>query len=98
MHFKSSCVLGIEMKSGERCCSFDGDADRIVYYYCDADGHFHLIDGDKIATLISSFLKELLLEVRCIIVTEGLSTTGYSEFLSFVAWEQKQVGVAAIST
>lgn len=53
----------MEMKSNERCCSFDGDADRIVYYYHDADGHFHLIDGDKIATLISSFLKELLLEV-----------------------------------
>ncbi|XP_051853287.1 phosphoacetylglucosamine mutase [Antechinus flavipes] len=55
--------LGIEVKPNERCCSFDGDADRIVYYYSDADGHFHLIDGDKIATLISSFLKELLLEV-----------------------------------
>ncbi|XP_024432388.1 phosphoacetylglucosamine mutase [Desmodus rotundus] len=54
---------GMEMKSSERCCSFDGDADRIVYYYCDADGHFHLIDGDKIAALISSFLKELLLEI-----------------------------------
>ncbi|KAM5326903.1 phosphoacetylglucosamine mutase isoform 1-T2 [Glossophaga mutica] len=54
---------GMEMKSNERCCSFDGDADRIVYYYYDADGHFHLIDGDKIAALISSFLKELLLEV-----------------------------------
>ncbi|XP_039708917.1 phosphoacetylglucosamine mutase [Pteropus medius] len=54
---------GMEMKSNERCCSFDGDADRIVYYYHDADGHFHLIDGDKIATLISSFLKELLLEI-----------------------------------
>lgn len=53
----------MEMKSSERCCSFDGDADRIVYYYCDADGHFHLIDGDKIAALISTFLKELLLEV-----------------------------------
>lgn len=53
----------MEMKSNERCCSFDGDADRIVYYYLDVDGHFHLIDGDKIATLISSFLKELLLEV-----------------------------------
>lgn len=52
------------MKPGDRCCSFDGDADRIVYYYCDAAGRFHLIDGDKIATLISSFLKELLLEVR----------------------------------
>ncbi|KAF6115470.1 phosphoglucomutase 3 [Phyllostomus discolor] len=54
---------GMEMKSNERCCSFDGDADRIVYYYYDADGHFHLIDGDKIAALISSFLKELLLEI-----------------------------------
>nr|XP_044613444.1 phosphoacetylglucosamine mutase isoform X1 [Equus asinus] len=54
---------GMEMKSNERCCSFDGDADRIVYYYSDADGHFHLIDGDKIATLISSFLKELLVEI-----------------------------------
>ncbi|XP_036173595.1 phosphoacetylglucosamine mutase isoform X6 [Myotis myotis] len=54
---------GIEMKPNERCCSFDGDADRIIYYYYDADGHFHLIDGDKIATLISSFLKELLLEI-----------------------------------
>lgn len=53
----------MEMKPNERCCSFDGDADRIVYYYLDVDGHFHLIDGDKIATLISSFLKELLLEV-----------------------------------
>ncbi|XP_008992961.2 phosphoacetylglucosamine mutase isoform X2 [Callithrix jacchus] len=54
---------GMEIKSNERCCSFDGDADRIVYYYHDADGHFHLIDGDKIATLISSFLKELLMEI-----------------------------------
>uniref|UniRef100_F1MS56 Phosphoacetylglucosamine mutase n=1 Tax=Bos taurus TaxID=9913 RepID=F1MS56_BOVIN len=54
---------GIEMRANERCCSFDGDADRIVYYYHDADGQFHLIDGDKIATLISSFLKELLLEI-----------------------------------
>uniref|UniRef100_A0A8C9BK38 Phosphoacetylglucosamine mutase n=1 Tax=Phocoena sinus TaxID=42100 RepID=A0A8C9BK38_PHOSS len=54
---------GIEMKSHERCCSFDGDADRIVYYYHDADGQFHLVDGDKIAALISSFLKEPLLEI-----------------------------------
>ncbi|CAL8313633.1 unnamed protein product [Lota lota] len=51
---------GIDMKAGERCCSFDGDADRIVYYYNDDQGRFHLLDGDKIATLISTFLKELL--------------------------------------
>ncbi|KAF0023320.1 hypothetical protein F2P81_023950 [Scophthalmus maximus] len=51
---------GITINPGERCCSFDGDADRIVYYYADAEGQFHLLDGDKIATLISTFLKELL--------------------------------------
>ncbi|KAL6459681.1 hypothetical protein MHYP_G00314400 [Metynnis hypsauchen] len=51
---------GINMGAGERCCSFDGDADRIVYYYNDSDGCFHLLDGDKIATLISTYLKELL--------------------------------------
>ncbi|XP_027637814.1 phosphoacetylglucosamine mutase isoform X2 [Falco peregrinus] len=54
---------GLDMKPNERCCSFDGDADRIVYYYKDAAGHFHLLDGDKIATLISIFLKELLVKV-----------------------------------
>lgn len=54
---------GMEIKPNERCCSFDGDADRILYYYHDTNGHFHLIDGDKMATLISSFLKELLLEI-----------------------------------
>ncbi|NWX24195.1 AGM1 mutase, partial [Aegotheles bennettii] len=54
---------GLNMKPHERCCSFDGDADRIVYYYKDATDHFHLIDGDKIAILISIFLKELLAKV-----------------------------------
>uniref|UniRef100_A0A673VZF1 Phosphoacetylglucosamine mutase n=1 Tax=Salmo trutta TaxID=8032 RepID=A0A673VZF1_SALTR len=51
---------GVEMTAGERCCSYDGDADRIVYYYSGSAGRFHLLDGDKIATLISTYLKELL--------------------------------------
>uniref|UniRef100_A0A673C7F8 Phosphoacetylglucosamine mutase n=1 Tax=Sphaeramia orbicularis TaxID=375764 RepID=A0A673C7F8_9TELE len=51
---------GFKMNPGERYCSFDGDADRIVYYYTDSEGQFHLLDGDKIATLMSTFLKELL--------------------------------------
>lgn len=55
---------GLEMKPGERCCSFDGDADRIVYYYTDSEGQFHLLDGDKIATLISTYLKELLTQAN----------------------------------
>ncbi|XP_063078585.1 phosphoacetylglucosamine mutase isoform X2 [Engraulis encrasicolus] len=51
---------GVEMGVGQRCCSFDGDGDRIVYYYNDDEGRFHLLDGDKIATLVSTFIKELL--------------------------------------
>ncbi|KAF7694189.1 phosphoacetylglucosamine mutase isoform X1 [Silurus meridionalis] len=53
---------GMQMSPGQRCCSFDGDADRIVYYYSDSNARFHLLDGDKIATLISTYLKELLTE------------------------------------
>ncbi|XP_051909391.1 phosphoacetylglucosamine mutase isoform X2 [Hippocampus zosterae] len=55
---------GVKVQSGERCCSFDGDADRIVYYYTDSEDHFHLLDGDKMATLITTFLKELLMQAR----------------------------------
>lgn len=41
-------------------CSFDGDADRIVYYYLDGEKKFHLLDGDKIATLMATQFTELL--------------------------------------
>ena len=41
-----------------RCVSFDGDADRVVYYYTDGTDDkkiFHLLDGDRIATLSKFF-------------------------------------------
>ena len=37
--------------ANRRCVSFDGDADRVVYFYTDDSGVFHLLDGDRIATL-----------------------------------------------
>jgi phosphoacetylglucosamine mutase len=43
--------------------SFDGDADRVVFHFEDVNGKFHLLDGDKIAVLVSSFIQE---ELRCI--------------------------------
>lgn len=54
---------GISVNPGERACSFDGDADRIVYFYTGSEGDFHLLDGDKIAILISTYLKQLLTQV-----------------------------------
>ena len=45
-------------------CSFDGDADRIVYYFLTNDGKFNLLDGDKISTLVATHLKELLVDAE----------------------------------
>lgn len=50
---------GIPLDVGVRCVSFDGDADRVIYFYHDENQGFHLLDGDKIATLVASYLKEL---------------------------------------
>ncbi|KFY85846.1 hypothetical protein V498_07639 [Pseudogymnoascus sp. VKM F-4517 (FW-2822)] len=46
----------------ERCCSLDGDADRIIYYFSDPENGFRLLDGDKIATLAASFIGDLTRE------------------------------------
>jgi phosphoacetylglucosamine mutase len=45
---------------GHKYCSFDGDADRIVYFYLDHEQKFNLLDGDKIASLAATHLKELV--------------------------------------
>ncbi|TKA53012.1 hypothetical protein B0A49_09828 [Cryomyces minteri] len=43
----------------DRCCSLDGDADRVVYYFIDESNTFRLLDGDRIATLAASFIRDL---------------------------------------
>jgi len=51
------------VENGVRCISVDGDADRIVYFFKDkTSSKFVLLDGDKIATLVAGFLKDLLRE------------------------------------
>lgn len=64
------------LQPGQRMCSFDGDADRIVYYYLRGPASqrdsFRLLDGDKIASLAADYLSELVkragveLEVGCV--------------------------------
>ena len=44
---------------GKTMCSFDGDADRIVFHsYLSKDNKWTLLDGDKIAALFSLFLSQ----------------------------------------
>ncbi len=53
--------LNFDAKLSPYMVSVDGDADRVVYFYVDKNkGDFHLIDGDKIATLMARFIDEHL--------------------------------------
>ena len=47
-------------KPYDRWASFDGDADRIVYYFNQEGPVFRLLDGDRIATLAANFIGELV--------------------------------------
>jgi phosphoacetylglucosamine mutase len=51
---------GVDCVPYETCVSFDGDADRIVYFFVDDNMKFNLLDGDRIATLIANYLIDSL--------------------------------------
>ena len=58
---KPPCKRPVSENGLGKYCSFDGDADRIVYYYLTDNGNvFHLLDGDKISTLAAIQLKDLI--------------------------------------
>jgi phosphoacetylglucosamine mutase len=44
---------------GARCCSIDGDADRVVFF-TKHNGSFVLLDGDRISCLCAVYIKKLL--------------------------------------
>jgi phosphoacetylglucosamine mutase len=43
----------------QRGCSLDGDADRLMYFYIDEKRQFRMLDGDKIASLVATFIVDL---------------------------------------
>ncbi|EFX01816.1 n-acetylglucosamine-phosphate mutase [Grosmannia clavigera kw1407] len=45
---------------GLRSCSFDGDADRLIYYWLDPEAGFVMLDGDRISSLAASFIADLV--------------------------------------
>ncbi|XP_017769387.1 PREDICTED: phosphoacetylglucosamine mutase isoform X2 [Nicrophorus vespilloides] len=93
-----SFPTGVPVEKNRRCASVDGDADRIVYYYVDDEENFHLMDGDRIATLIASYLKELLQKTG-IDLNLGLIQTAYANGASTeYITKQLKVPVACVST
>lgn len=94
------CPEGFALKGGEKCVSVDGDADRIVYFYQDSLGIFHLLDGDKISTFIASYLKEKLEEAG-LQLNKGLGVvqTAYANGSSTAYVEEMlKVPVACVKT
>ncbi|XP_055609008.1 phosphoacetylglucosamine mutase [Uranotaenia lowii] len=87
-----------ELEPNARCVSVDGDADRVLYYFTDAEGAFHLLDGDRIATLIAGFLKELV-EKCGVDINMGLVQTAYANGAStdYIV-NQLKVPVACVPT
>ena len=49
-----------ESDKGIRFASYDGDADRVVFFYFDKTGAFRLLDGDKIAVLTARWINKQL--------------------------------------
>nr|XP_023018813.1 phosphoacetylglucosamine mutase [Leptinotarsa decemlineata] len=95
---QQSFPTGLPVETNVRCCSVDGDADRIVYYYMDENNKFHLMDGDRIATLAASYLKEILLDIG-IDLNLGLVQTAYANGASTEYISTKlNVPVACVST
>ncbi|KAI7862012.1 hypothetical protein BDF14DRAFT_1861080 [Spinellus fusiger] len=70
--------LGTTISIGDRFCSYDGDADRIVYYYVDSNGVFKLLDGDKIAGLAAMFIIELVRDAGIESIKVGVVQTAYA--------------------
>ena len=78
------------LKAGQRACSLDGDADRLMYFYLDERSQFHMLDGDKIAALVAAFIVDLVKaagleeEVRVGIVQTAYANGGSTKYLSEV--------------
>ncbi|XP_053204220.1 phosphoacetylglucosamine mutase-like [Panonychus citri] len=51
---------GCAVKPDEHWASFDGDADRIIFYYRNSDSKLRILNGDKIAALFCIYIKELV--------------------------------------
>ncbi|RDD37516.1 Phosphoacetylglucosamine mutase [Trichoplax sp. H2] len=82
---------GIRVQPHEKCVSFDGDADRILYFYIGKDNEFKLLDGDKMSTLIASFIKDLLSKAN-LKLNLGVIQTAYANGRS-TEYLQKSVDV-----
>ncbi|ESN95223.1 hypothetical protein HELRODRAFT_86945 [Helobdella robusta] len=89
---------GVPIIPYERCASFDGDADRVIYYYFDSDKRFHMLDGDKIAALIAGCISDFCVQAG-LSVDLGVVQTAYANGASTkYLTDTKMLKVACVCT
>lgn len=85
--------------AGKVAASFDGDADRIVFHSHVSEGAWALVDGDKIAALVSAFLAQELTACEWASrYTLGVVQTAYANGASTAYLRSKGVQVAFAKT
>ncbi|WVR08283.1 hypothetical protein IAU60_005330 [Kwoniella sp. DSM 27419] len=93
---------GVLSKQGTRGCSFDGDADRIVFYYQhESKGTFRLLDGDKIAVMVAMFLGDLIVKAKLAEderLQVGVVQTAYANGSSTKYLTSRNIPVACVPT
>lgn len=62
----------MEEAAQRRCCAFDGDADRLVYF-TSRDNKFVLLDGDKILSICAVWCRDQLKNLNMEGVSHELS-------------------------
>eukprot|EP00043_Microstomoeca_roanoka_P015425 m.154637 g.154637 ORF g.154637 m.154637 type:complete len:537 (+) comp16258_c3_seq2:146-1756(+) len=73
---------------GDRCITFDGDADRVLYFF-NRNGEFFMLDGDRISSLAAQFIREYAtkagLELSIGVVQTAYANGNSTVFLETVA-------------
>lgn len=93
------CAVTAAQDAGKCVCSFDGDADRIVFHRFNSEGKWYLADGDKIACLLAQVLKtELHRSGLAQSVTFGVVQTAYANGSSTDFLRSHQIPVVFAKT
>ena len=71
-----SAPPGIECPEGAQCASFDGDADRLMFFTT-IGGQFQMLDGDRIAALCAAWLDEQI-KAAGLALKIGIVQTAYA--------------------
>ena len=91
---RQTAPVGMQLTTGARYCSLDGDADRLVYYF--QDTKFVLLDGDRIAALIATYIQQKLGAGTT--VKMGVVQTAYANGASTNYLQSKGIATACTKT